>query len=103
MSDSQQTFPRIEDGPRFSGEFVPVAWRGTTFNAACQKDAVGVSFNSQDGGVIRLLMTRESAKQTADSLLEAYQRWVEFASFHSDSSSGKPSVAVSTPEECEKV
>lgn len=90
-------YPKRKDGPP-SGAFVPVVWRGTTSNAVVG-NGVGISFDSEDGSVVRLMMTYESAKDAAETLFEAIQRRVDFISAHPDSSSGNPSVDVSTPVE----
>lgn len=101
MSDSRQSFPRRENGPP-SGAFVPVVWRGTAFDAEAVSDPVAISFECEDGSVIRLLLCRESARNAGETLLEAVQGVAVLTSSHPESSSGRPSVAVSAPEECEK-
>jgi len=60
-------FPNREDGPP-SKAFVPVTWRGTAANPESPKDVIGISFNCEDGNVVRLLMTHECARQVAATL-----------------------------------
>lgn len=96
--DIWPTYPRAEDGPR-SGAFIPVILRGVTANPACLVEAMGISFDCEDGRVIRLLITLETARMVVDYLSSTCQRFVEFTNSHSDNSSGSPSVEVSTPEE----
>lgn len=101
MSDSQQTFPRREDGPP-SGAFIPVVFRGIAFNPASLIDAIGISFDREDGSVIRLLLTHEEARNAALGLFECATVCQFFTRRHSAISSGNPSVDVSAQDGCEK-
>ncbi|CAH1387047.1 hypothetical protein NTGM5_480043 [Candidatus Nitrotoga sp. M5] len=93
----EQAYPHVNDGPKRA--FIPVILRGVTANPASLVDAMGIGFNCEDGRVIRLLITTETAAMVADCLSSTCQRFVEFTNSHSDRSSGSPSVDVSTPEE----
>lgn len=95
------SFPRHSDGPA-SGEFLPVVFRGVASNPASLIDAIGMSFNREDGGVIRLLLTHEEARSTALCLLEYANVCQFFTRRHSAISSGNPSVDVSAQDGCEK-
>ena len=74
--------------------FAVSAWRGTT---ACDTfGGLGVSFDLPDGSIVRLALDRQSAQQLSQSVRQ-YLDGYNSVRPHSDNSSGRPSVEVSTP------
>ncbi len=93
-----RSLPDPKLGPA-SGAFVPAAWRGTTRVNIASGEVMGVSFNTA-GEPVRLLLSVDSAKAVAESIL--YELGVAQArrtNSQSATQSGAPRVDGSTPED----
>lgn len=98
---SSANFPDRADAPP-SGAFVSALLRGVT-SSMVKPTNDGISFDLEDGSVARLLLTKESARDLALGIIQRLQGCPGVPTFsHSDSSSGSPSVEVSTPLECDQ-
>lgn len=80
--------------------YQPAEWRNTT-PADDISQRLGVGFDRQDGTVIRLSLSAQSAKHLSESLAEFLQEVGQRS--HSSISSGMPSSDVSTPFDGVKV
>ncbi len=88
----------------FGGSFVPARWRGVTGPCGCC-GAVGLSFNLADGQIVRLSVPLGDVRHlhggTIDVMASGYFRGSHltcFTCFQSDSSTGSPAEAESTPQ-----
>lgn len=79
-----------------SSSFLRAAWRGTTNTDG---ELIGISLDLADGRVERFALDVGSALMLAESIIEYAGNHGRRTSSHADSSSGSPSVDVSTPEE----
>lgn len=68
----------------FNG-YTPVSWRGTT-NTDGQR--IGVSFTQDDGTILRLAVDCESARSTAETILEFLDAYAARINSQSERSSG---------------
>lgn len=90
-------FPDKSSGPP-SGAFIPAKVRGVTANPKVSP-SMGLSFDLVDGGVCRLLLTVEEMDSLGKGVLGEVAFYRERMNSQSASSSGRPSVEVSTPLE----
>jgi hypothetical protein len=82
-----------------SGAFVPADWRGTTRVDVATRQVIGVSFNTA-GEPVRLLLSTDSARRVAESILHELQvDYERGTNSQSATSTGAPSVDVSRPED----
>lgn len=69
-------------------DFKAATWRGTT---ASDGEIVGISFDLEDGSIVRLKLDARNAHHAAGTLLENLCRGHVSTLIQSDSSSGSPS------------
>lgn len=51
-------------------DFIPATWRGTTAVNPANRTEIGVSFNLETGGTVRLLLPIDSARHLAESVID---------------------------------